>query len=188
MDPYRRDKNRRKRDPFDFFGFDDDFLRDIFNDDRVMDDIRRMSEEIMRMFSNSQPGKSFVHGFRMEFGPDGKPKIQEFGNRPIKSAEGQPTISEEREPLTDIIEGDFDVAVTVEIPGVEKDDIDLNVTEETLEITVDSVERKYHKLIDLPCDVKPKNTKATYKNGVLDVVIKRKEKKKPDQGYRVNIE
>jgi len=188
MDDEYRDKRRRRRNPFDIFGFDEDFIRDIFEDERIMDDIRRMTEELMRMFTNAQPGKPIVHGFKIHIGPDGKPKIEDFGNRPIRTPDGEPQISEEREPLTDIIEGDDDVAVTVEIPGVEKEDIDLNVTKDTLEIRVDTPQRKYHKIVDLPCDVVPKTTKATYKNGVLDIVIKRKEKKKPGEGYRVNIE
>jgi len=142
----------------------------------------------MKMFSNAQPGKPYVHGFKVQLGPDGKPRIEDFGNRSTKSPDGVPTISDEREPLTDIIEGDNDVAITVEMPGVEKDDIDLNATIDTLEIKVDTPQRKYHKRLDLPCNVKPKTTKATYKNGVLDVVIKRKDKKKPGSGYKVNIE
>ena len=188
MDDEYRDKRRRRRNPFDIFGFDEDFIRDIFEDERIMDDIRRMTEELMRMFTNAQPGKPIVHGFKIHIGPDGKPRIEDFGNRPIRTPDGEPQISEEREPLTDIIEGDDDVAVTVELPGVEKEDIDLNVTKDTLEIKVDTPQRKYHKIVDLPCDVVPKTTKATYKNGVLDIVIKRKEKKKPGEGYRVNIE
>jgi len=188
MDDEYRDRRRRRRNPFDIFGFDEDFIRDIFEDERIMDDIRRMTEELMRMFTNAQPGKPIVHGFKIHIGPDGKPRIEDFGNRPIRTPDGEPQISEEREPLTDIIEGDDDVAVTVELPGVEKEDIDLNVTKDTLEIKVDTPRRKYHKIVDLPCDVVPKTTKATYKNGVLDIVIKRKEKKKPGEGYRVNIE
>ena len=192
MDSYDDDeidkRRRRRRHPFDSFGIDDDFIRDLLDDDRVMDDIRRMAEEMMKMFTNAQPGKRFVHGYKIQLGPDGKPKIEDFGNKPIKSPKGEPIISEEREPLTDIIEGDDDVAVTVEIPGVEKEDIDLNVTKENIEIRVDTPQRKYHKSLDLPCDVLPKTTKATYKNGILDVVIKRSEKKKPGSGYKVNIE
>jgi HSP20 family protein len=187
MDPFKKDRDRRKRDPFDFFR-DDDIFRDIFDDERLMDDIKRMTEEMMKMFTNAKPGKPVVHGFKIQVGPDGKPRIEDFGNRPIKSPAGESEISEEREPLTDIIEGDEDVAITVELPGVEKDDIDLDVTGESLEIKVDTPTRKYHKSIDLPCDVKPKTTKATYKNGILDVAIKRKEKKKPGEGYRVDIE
>jgi HSP20 family protein len=183
-----RDKRRRRRNPFDMFGFDDEFIKDLFNDERVMEDIKRMTEEMMKMFSNAQPGKPVVHGFKIQFGPDGKPRIEDFGNRQIKSPEGEPLISEEREPITDIIEGDEDVSVTVELPGVEKNDIDLNVTKDSLEMKVDTPKRKYHKQVDLPCDVIPKTTKATYKNGILDVVIKRKETKKPGSGYKVNVE
>ena len=192
MDSYDDDeinrRRRRRRNPFDTFGIDDDFIRDLLDDDRVMGDIRRMAEEMMKMFTTAQPGKPFVHGFKIQYGPDGKPKIEDFGNKPIKSPKGESLISEEREPLTDIIEGDNDVAVTVEIPGVEKEDIDLNVTKENIEIRVDNLQRKYHKNLDLPCDVLPKTTKATYKNGILDVVIKRSEKKKPGSGYKVNID
>ena len=191
MDPFddeNKNKRRRRKNPFDMFGFDEDFIKDLFNDERVMEDIKRMTEEMMKMFSNAQPGKPVVHGFKIHVGPDGKPHIEDFGNKQIKSPEGEPLISEEREPLTDIIEGDDDVAVTVEIPGVEKNDIDLSVEKETLEIKVDTPNRKYHKTLELPCGVIPKTTKATYKNGILDVVIKRKEKKKPGSGYKVNIE
>ena len=191
MDPFdEEDRNRRRRrkDPFDGFGFDEDFIRDLLGDEHMMEDIKRMTEEMMRMFSNAQPGKPVVHGFKINYGPDGKPHIEDFGNKPIKTPNGEPRISEEREPLTDIIEGDDDVAVTVEIPGVEKNDVDLNVNSDNLEIKVDSPNRKYHKRLDLPCDVMPKTTKATYKNGILDIVIKRREKKKPGEGYRVNIE
>ncbi len=191
MDPFDEDGNKRKkRNPFDPFGFDDDFIKDLFSDERVMDDIKRMTEEMMKMFSNVQPGgKPFVHGFKIHMGPDGRPRIEDFGNRTINTPDGEPSISEEREPLTDLIEGDDDVAVTVELPGVEKNDIDLNVTGDILEINVGTSGRKYHKLVNLPCDVLPKTTKATYKNGILDVVVKRKEKKKPDDdSYKVNIE
>jgi HSP20 family molecular chaperone IbpA len=35
--------------------------------------------------------------------------------------------------------------------------------------------------------VKTKSTKATYKNGVLDIVLDKKEKKKDDSGFKVSI-
>jgi len=188
MDPFGKDRDkRRRRNPFDFI--DDDEFERIFDDMQKMfesTDFKEMIEEMIR--SGTGEHRRFIHGFSLNIGPDGKPKIQEFGNRPLKTPKGEPTISEEREPITDIIEGDDDVAVTVEIPGVEKKDIDLNVIGDTLEIKVDAPNWKYHKTVKLPCDVIPKTTKATYKNGILDVVIKRKEKKKPGEGYRVNVE
>lgn len=198
MNPFdEEDNERKKRNPYDPFRGDDNFfrdifndnrIRDIFNDDRIMDDIKKMAEEMMKMFTNAQPGKPIVHGFKIDIGPDGKPQIEDFGNRSIQSPEGVPTISEEIKPLTDIIEGKNDVAITVEIPGVEKDDIELIATEDALEIKVDSPKRKYHKRVDLPCNVKTKSTKATYKNGILDIVLDKKEKKKENGGFKVSIE
>lgn len=187
-DEDRDKKKKKRRNPFDMFGFDEEFIKDIFNDDRIREDVRRMTEEMMKMFSNVQPGKSIVHGYKINIGPDGKPRIEDFGNKTKKSPEGKSSVSEEREPITDIIEGDDDVAVTVEIPGVEKEDIDLNITRDELVIDVNNPNRKYRKKLDLPCNVKPKTTKATYKNGVLDIVIKRKEKKKQGEGYHIDIE
>jgi len=187
MDPFDEDKNRRRKNPFDFIG-DDEF-------ERIFDEMQKMFENVNfkdlmeDMLRNGiEPNKRFIRGFSVNIGPDGKPKIQEFGNRPIRSPKGTSTISDEREPLTDIIEGDSDIAITIEIPGVEKDNIDLNVTEETLEIKVDAPERKYHKVVNLPNKVKTKSTKATYKNGILDIVLDKKDNKKGGSGYKVSIE
>lgn len=69
---------------------------------------------------------------------------------------------------------------------LKKEDIDFNVTEDALEIMVNISKRKYHKLLDLPCDVKPKTMKTTFKNGFLDVILKRK--KNISKGYRAAIE
>ncbi|MCX6661663.1 MAG: Hsp20/alpha crystallin family protein [Euryarchaeota archaeon] len=196
MDPFDDENHEKKKNPHDPFRDDDIFrdifndnrIKDIFNDDKVMDDIKKMAEEMMKMFTNAQPGKPIVHGYKIEFGPDGKPQIEDFGNRSVRSPEGVPTISDEIEPRTDIIEGENDVAITVEIPGVEREDINLVATEDTLEIKVDSPKRKYLKRIDLPCNVKTKSTKATYKNGILDIVLDKKEKKKDQSGFKVSIE
>jgi HSP20 family protein len=141
MNPFDDENHeRKKRNPIDPFRGDDDIfrdifnndrIRDVFNDDKMMDDIKKMAEEMMKMFTNAQPGKPIVHGYKIEFGPDGKPQIADFGNRSVRSPEGVSTISDEIEPLTDIIEGENDVAITVEIPGVERG-YQLVATEDTL--------------------------------------------------------
>ena len=182
MDPYKRDRNRRRKDPFDFFRFDDEF-------ERMFREMERMMEEMFRIPDNRlEPGKSFVRGFNIRVGPDGKPHIEEFGNHQISSDKGESSISDEREPLTDIMEGEQDISVTMELPGVEKEDIDLRVTKSELEIKVNTPQRKYHKTVDFSGKVKPKTTKATYKNGILDVVVQRKKpKQEDDDGYHVSI-
>ncbi|MEA3457881.1 MAG: Hsp20/alpha crystallin family protein [Candidatus Thermoplasmatota archaeon] len=186
MDSFDRDKDRRRRkSPFDFMD-DDDFER-IFDEMQRMfesTDFKEMIEDMFRGGFDLNKNKRFVHGFSI----NGRPRFQEFGNRPTKTPTGNHMFSDAWEPLTDIIEGEDDVAVTVEIPGVEKEDIDITATEDTLEITVNNPERRYHKIVDIPFDVKPKSTEATYKNGVLDVVVKRAKNGEPGTGYRVNID
>jgi len=172
----------RRRDPFDwiedeFFGrsfFDrSDFFREF---DESM---RQMREEMNRLFEKARRGElktpeeggPYVYGWSMRMGPDGIPHIEEFGNiRGIASGmrEGLPG---GREPLVDVQETDKQVIVTAELPGVDKSDINLETTENSLGIRVDTEKRKYYKDIDLPVTVKPESAKAKYNNGVLEVVL-----------------
>ena len=118
----------------------------------------------------------FVYGYSITIGPDGKPQIREFGNIKPETGLGRPKINirEEREPLVDIMETDEEVKVVAELPGVEKKDIKLYGTEDTLTISVDTPERKYYKKVKLPSKVDAKKTKASYKNGVLEVTLKKR--------------
>ncbi len=127
----------------------------------------------------------FVYGYSMKIGPDGKPEIQEFGNIK-KSQKGLPQVKEEREPLVDVVETNGEIRVVVELPGVEKTDIKLNGTEDTLEINVDTPQYKYGKEVTLPSKVKVKEANSTYKNGVLEVILPKVETSKP-KGQPINI-
>jgi len=138
----------------------------------------------------------FVYGYSMTIGPDGKPQIREFGNvKPSLKPEvpfgpKRPTvdIKEEREPLVDVISTDNEVKVVAEVPGVDKNKIQLYATEKALTISVDAPERKYYKEVDLPTSVNPKTAKSVYKNGVLEVTLtKAKEERKP-KGEPIRIE
>lgn len=182
------DRNRRRReDPFDA-------IDDLFNQmgvdptefDRMFRDIQRSFMDAMKSGSGIEPGKPFVTGFSFKMGPDGRPHIENFGNRPTRQGTGTPHISDEREPVTDVVEEGDHVAVTMEIPGVEKSDINISAHPESLEISVDSEKRKYHKVVKLPKPVKPESAKATYKNGVLDVTMQRQEKE--SGGYQINVD
>jgi HSP20 family protein len=117
----------------------------------------------------------FVYGYCVTIGPEGKPRIREFGNIKLGTRMGRPRvhIQEKREPLVDIMENDGTVNVIAELPGVEKKHIELNTTREILTIKVNTPQRKYYKKIDLPSDVDPREAKSTYKNGVLEVILKK---------------
>ncbi|MCX8204328.1 MAG: Hsp20/alpha crystallin family protein [Candidatus Nezhaarchaeota archaeon] len=126
-----------------------------------------------------------VYGYVATLGPDGKPRISEFGNfKPGLAGLLKPT--GEREPLVDVIPSDKAVQVVAEIPGVEKDSIKLEATEDELTIEAESDRYKYKKVVKLPFKVDPKQAKATYKNGVLEVILNRVEER--PRGERVKVE
>jgi HSP20 family protein len=105
-----------------------------------------------------------------------------------ESVETVPSDVKEREPLTEVIECGKTISVTIELPGIDKDDIELRATPESLTVEVDTPDRKFHKEFELPCEVNPNKIHATYKNGILDIALERKGKRKKNKGKKINIE
>ncbi len=135
----------------------------------------------------------YVYGYSMSVGPDGKPVIQEFGNvkqskRPGAFGIEQPALEpmDSREPLVDVINEPQQVRVVTELPGVEKSDIKTTITEDTITIKVDSASHKYYKEVQLPAGVDPDSSKASYNNGVLEIIL-RKTQPKP-RGREIRID
>jgi HSP20 family protein len=130
----------------------------------------------------------FVYGYSMTIEPDGKPKIREFGNLNAKRQLEKPQIESkpEREPLTDIIEADDEVRVIVELPGVEKQNIELSGTNYKLTISVDTPQHKYFKEVEMPTKVDSEKATSEYRNGVLDITVpKTKEKEKKSRPIKI---
>jgi len=167
--------------------FDDDYFERIF--ERMMEDMEVFRSgfedfEDLEKLAKEGKGKSFVKGFSITIGPDGKPIIREFGDKPvIKGKE----VEEKREPLVDIIEEKDKIKVIAEIPGVSKHDIELNATEKNLEIKVDTAERKYYRNVELPAEIKPETADAKYNNGVLEVTIEKVKKEKEEKKKKIDI-
>ncbi len=130
-----------------------------------------------------------MYGYSVTIGPDGKPKVREFGNVKPETRIGSPHIDvkEKREPLVDVMTTNGEVKVIVELPGVEKKDIKLHGTENSLTISVDTPQRKYYKEVELPAKVDPKEAESSYKNGVLEVALQKRKEEKP-KGEPIKIE
>jgi len=190
---------RRRRFPFSrgwFFDDIDEIIREM--EEAMEKDLKEFSKhapkELMRERvlpdgTRVQEWGPFVYGHSITIGPDGKPEIREFGN--IKRGEefGRPRldIKEEREPLVDVMSTNGEVKVITELPGVEKGDIKLRATENTLNISVDTPRRKYYKSVELPAKIDPKRAKSLYKNGVLEITLTKK-KGEPPSGETIHVE
>lgn len=92
---------------------------------------------------------------------------------------------EGRFPSLDVINGDKEIRVKAEIPGVDKEDLSVTVTDRTLTIQGQSRHEKeseegelhrreirsgsFSRTLTLPEDIDPGKAKATYKDGLLDL-------------------
>jgi HSP20 family protein len=101
----------------------------------------------------------------------------------------------------DISETENEIIVRADLPGFSKDEVSVNATENTLTIEAKhkeekkergekyyTVERKFgsfRRVISLPVEVEPEKAKARMKDGVLEVILPKKEKKK---GKEIKVE
>ena len=103
-------------------------------------------EEMMEQFMNDamdqlkdKDGPVF-YGFSVSVGPDGKPVVEEFGN--VKPGIEGPQVKDEIQPLVDVVEKQDTVVVYAELPGVDKSNIDLAFTEDSITISVKGGRRR----------------------------------------------
>jgi HSP20 family protein len=103
-------------------------------------------------------------------------------------------------PSMDISETDKVIEITAELPGLEKKDVEINLTENLLTIRGEKknereeknkdyhlVERSYgsfSRSVELPVGVKPEDISAEISNGVLKVTV---QKPAPKQAKQIDI-
>jgi HSP20 family protein len=100
-------------------------------------------------------------------------------------------------PAMDLSESDNEVTASIELPGLDKEDIKVSIHNGVLTVcgekrqettengdNMHTVERSYgcfKRSVGLPADVDADKVKASYKSGVLKVTLPRVESKKPKQ-------
>jgi len=144
----------------------DENMKNLFNA-LVRELIESMEEQ-----SNKAP-LSYGINFTVK---NGAPTIEQIGSAKVVNSSG---LSEEREPLVDVMGNEKQISVIAEVPGVEKSDIKLRYEPAILEISAKSKElsRNYFKRVNLPYHMTTRTVKAKYTNGVLEVTMKKGNKK-----------
>ena len=90
-------------------------------------------------------------------------------------------------PLADVMETDNSVVVSMDLPGVDKKDVEISVTEDELRVSAlrktekEADEKGYHKrerscvkferMIKIPVAVKSEEAKASLTGGVLEIAL-----------------
>lgn len=118
-----------------------------------------------------------IYGFSIKTGIGERPKIQTFGNIKTVKEKEKPKIkiTEEREPIVDIFDEKDHILIVAEIPGVSKERIKIDLKGDILILEASDGKKKFTKEILLPSKVDIKTKKLSYKNGILNVKLKKKE-------------
>ena len=142
-------------------------------------------DDVFEMLKNTgnMSGPIF-YGYTMTTGSDGKPVVNEYGNVKPNMLPTQ----EKREPLIDTLvdEKEKTLKVVAEMPGVEKSDVNVVVgADKVIHIDAERGEKKYDVKVPIKHKVDPEPPKATYKNGILELVFKLEDEK--SNGTTVNV-
>ena len=170
-------------------------FNDLFKDLDGFEEIFRefeheMNDDLVNMINKIESedrhrSEAFIYGYSINIDENGKAEINEFGN--IKSSsEGEENleVSESREPLVDIIEGKNAVTVVIELPGVEKSDIKVEIKESIIFVTTIN-SKNYYKEIPLTGKIIANSARARYNNGILEIIINKDNKSDPENNIVV---
>jgi HSP20 family protein len=170
-----------------------DLFKDLDGFEEIFNEFEHeMNNDLVNMINRIESegqhrSESFIYGYSINIDENGKAEINEFGN--IKSSpEGEENleVSESREALVDIIEGKNAVTVVIELPGVEKSDIKVEIKESIIFVTTIN-SKNYYKEIPLTSKIISNSARAKYNNGILEIIIN-KDNKNDSKNNTVVIE
>lgn len=162
-----------------YYGFGSYLFEDMYKEFAEAEEtLNRMFKAIQKMQS-SDLEETFPYcpcGYQISIGPDGRPRIREFSNV-RSSATDLIEQGQIREPLVDtsIDEKEGRLIITAEMPGLAKQDIKVNVSEDHISIHAEKGHKKYHTDIPIDLVLDVSSAKATYTNGILELKIRLKE-------------
>ena len=154
-----------------------------FDFESMFEHMSRQFEEMNRQFARFAEARP-----ALEAGSDAElPAMMSVGNMQV-----------------DVAEYDDDIVVTADMPGFEKEDIDLSIAGDALTVVADRDvgteeesehyvrrERRHHSVrrtIRLPVDVSEEQASASYTNGVLTVTLPKEFDDEDDDSHQIDIE
>lgn len=151
--------------------------------------IAKFLEDVAKDFSeynNITPQKEpIVYGFNLRPGPNGEPILESFGNsykQNEKTGQTQKP-SAEIEPLVDEIEKENELTLIMEMAGVNKKDIKIKTTHNTVEVISMLHGKKASRNIRMSKSVDPESALARFRNGILEITFN----KAPYSNKSVNV-
>lgn len=109
-----------------------------------------------------------------------------------------------RTPAIDMFEKNNEVIVIADLPGVNKEEIEISINDSLLTIKAETKEkrkeekegyyyaerraRSFQRTISLPCEVIPEKASSAFKNGVLEIHLPKRYPEKKEKGFKIKIQ
>ena len=103
--------------------------------------------------------------------------VMNRGPRMWKQPEGHPAVG-------DWEDRNGEIAITCDMPGVQKKDIELTVDKHMVKVAAKTEDRDYSFSKEMQMELNPSKVRANFNNGVLDITI---EKAEESQGKKIAI-
>ncbi|HSD58375.1 MAG TPA: Hsp20/alpha crystallin family protein [Methanotrichaceae archaeon] len=146
-----------------------------------VDELRRLQKRMNRLMEDL--GLSELESRYI----DEMQRLQKRMSEMMEEAETIPMEGNIFMPLADVKETEDAIVVTMDLPGVEKQDVDISISDDELRVVAEKKaetevsEKDYHKrertykrferMVKLPVAVKMEEAKARLENGVLEITL-----------------
>lgn len=146
----------------------------------LIDQLGKLSEEAQKADGTTTRSGEFnlcqdkrvsgVYGFTIRSGlGEREPKVEPFGNLRKDAQTGHVVVQEIREPMTDLFDEPTHVLVVAEVPGIETEDVQLEIHDDILTLAAERGEKKYRKEMLLPASFTREQMSFSCRGGILEI-------------------
>ncbi len=152
------------------------------------EDYRNLDELRAKLVRMRREMDKFMKDIIGTYSETGKPFMEEFG----------------QDVKVDVTQADKEVIVKADLPGMDKDKIDITLENNKILkiagmreamksqaapgiVKQERMQGKFERVLELPAECMSEGIKATYKNGVLEIVIPKKAKTKEEM-IKINLQ
>lgn len=130
-----------------------------------------------------------------------RPLWRHRAHGPMRQWRGYP--SDVKQPLVDVVETSDSIIVTAELPGIEKENVDVQISEDSVQIKAEIKQEKveeeedyyrkerryssFYRELPLPTEVVADKATAALNNGILEVRIPKAQPKEGDKKRKVEV-
>ncbi len=142
-------------------------------------DLAERGEQLSRsgemQWEDKEKDRKAVFGFSVKMGlGDKEVKVEPFGNVSRDEATGRSRVHEVREPLTDLFEEEDHVLIVAEMPGIEKEDIKVEIRDDILSLSAQKGKKKYRKEVLLPGSFHNDKIEVSCRQGIVEIKCMKK--------------